>query len=70
MSEGWAPAVLNTNQEMNFIKQGQRSFMDNRSFWIGGKTNTVPGEYFEYSAYNAEIFSSNEFDVSENTGMS
>ena len=69
MGSGWIPAVINNRMEMNFIKQGQRGFSDSRSYWIGGKTNTNPGDFFEYSAYIPEIFSSNEFDYSNNTGM-
>ena len=69
MGPGWNPVVMNDRMEMNFIKQGQRTFSDNRSYWIGGKTNTQPRDFFEYSSYTSAIFSTNEFNVSDNTGM-
>ena len=50
MGEGWAPAVLNTREEMDFIIQGQKGFSDNRNYWIGGRTN-VRGRSIDYSEY-------------------
>ena len=70
MGEGWAPALLNNRNEMNFIKQGQKSFSDKRSFWIGGRTNTQPGDFFEYSDYNPIGLSTSEFNESNNAGVS
>ena len=69
MGDGWAPAILNTRREMDFIQQGQRSFSDNRGYWIGGKTNTQTGDFLDYPAYNATTFSNYEFNTSEYTGL-
>ena len=69
IGQGWNVAILNNTLEMNFIKEGQISFSDNRSYWIGGKTNTKPGQYFQYSAYNSGMFSINEFNSSDDTGI-
>ena len=50
MGEGWAPAVLNTRKEMEFVREGQRGFSDSRNYWIGGRTN-VRRRSFEYPDY-------------------
>ena len=33
------PAVINSEKEANFIKQAQKGFTDNKSYWIGGSTS-------------------------------
>ena len=68
MGEEWYASFLDSSKEMNFIRTGQRSFSDNRGYWIGGKTNTQPGEFFNFSHYIPQGFSKNEFNVSINTG--
>ena len=69
MGQGWNTVVMNNRMEMNFIREGQRSFSDNRSYWIGGKTDTHPRDIFEYSEYNSEMVSINEFNSSDDTGI-
>ena len=55
MGEGWAPAVLNTRKEMNFIIEGQKGFSDSRNYWIGGRTRTDNRrQSFEYPDYIPE----------------
>ena len=46
---GWRPAVLDTQEEYDFIREGQKSFNDSASYWIGGSTDS--NGIFEYSDY-------------------
>ena len=39
IGSGWKPAVLNTVDEFNFIRIGQKSFINSDSFWLSGSTN-------------------------------
>ena len=57
MGEGWVEAYLNTEEEMEFISQGQRSFSDSSSYLIGGGTNVPKGDFFDYSDYIPRQFS-------------
>ena len=51
--EGWVPAVLNNQRELDFIREGQKLFCHNdRSYWIGGSTNIQTGSTFNISQYN------------------
>ena len=52
LGEGWAPAILNSPEELDFIRQGQLWFSDDRSYWLGGSTNTQPWEHIDLSDYN------------------
>ena len=51
LGEGWAPAILDTEEEMNFIKEGQKKFSDNRSYRIGGEATQRPPASIDYSDY-------------------
>ena len=35
---GWAPAILNDQAEVDFIKEGQKEFCHDRSYWVGGSS--------------------------------
>ena len=53
LGEGWVPAVLNNQRELDFIREGQKLFCHNdRSYWIGGSTNIQRGSTFNISQYN------------------
>ena len=43
LSEGWAPTILNSPEELDFIRQGQLSFTDDRSYWLGGSSTLNHG---------------------------
>ena len=55
--EKWEEAYMNTAGEMDFIRQGQRSFSNSGSYLIGGGTNAPRGDFFEYSDYVPRPFS-------------
>ena len=48
IGDGWAPAVINSQTEHDFIKTEQRTLSNNNNYWIGGSTNIVPGTSFDY----------------------
>ena len=55
LGHGWAPVVINSELKYKFIRENQRHLSSNRSFYIGGTTNTGTGEeleYFEYRPYS------------------
>ena len=49
--DGWAPGVLETEDEYNFVKAAQRFFTDIRSYWIGGSTAQTEGTVFPFPLY-------------------
>ena len=51
LNNRWAPAVLETEEELLFIKVAQRSFTDIRNYWIGGSTAEPVGTLFPFSSY-------------------
>ena len=59
LGERWAPAVLKSELELNFIKKAQRVFPCGRScgvvYWIGGTSQANSGwiNYIGYSQYIA-----------------
>ena len=38
----WEPAVLNNQTELDFIRIAQKGLSHDRSYWIGGSTNSEP----------------------------
>ena len=53
LGHGWAPAVLNTEEELDFVKEAQKGVTHTRSYWIGGSTNVERPENFGYSSYES-----------------
>ena len=53
---GWEPAVLDTKQEHDFIKEGQKSFINSAPYWISGSTDTDKKQYiwFNFPDYLAD----------------
>ena len=51
LGDGWAPAVLNNQVETNFIKQTQKGLSNDRSYWIGGSTDTESGSVIDLGRY-------------------
>ena len=47
----WKPAVLETELELNFVKQAQRGMSDVGNYWIGGRTSVRDPDFIEYSQY-------------------
>ena len=50
LGDGWVPAILNTQVETDFIRQAQKGLTDDRSYWIGGSTNTESGSIIDLNA--------------------
>ena len=48
---GWEPVVLGTEEEHDFIKEGQKSFYRSAPYWIGGSANASLHAVFKYSDY-------------------
>ena len=46
---GWAPAVLNTKEELYFLREGQKSFSSSAPYLIGGSTDQ--NDSFPYNSY-------------------
>ena len=55
IGRGWMEAALDTQEEYNFLRLGQRSFSNGDSYWISGSTNSLVGSTFEFSAYFANV---------------
>ena len=57
LGEGWTPAVLNNELELNFIRQSQKlincGIFCNKDYWIGGTSKANRGwiTYINYSEY-------------------
>ena len=43
LGHGWGPAVIDSLNEVRFIQENQKRLTDERSYWIGGSTNSEPG---------------------------
>ena len=48
----WQPAVLDTQEEHDFIREGQKSFRNSARYWIGGSSNS--NDTIEYTDYIAD----------------
>ena len=61
LGDGWAVAVLDTQDESNFIKEGQKSCKNSAPYWISGSTNFYNAEinYTDYIANNSGTQPSN-----------
>ena len=55
IGNGWGPAVLDTQEEHDFIREGQKTFTNSLPYWIGGFTNEPNAtiNYTEYIANNS-----------------
>ena len=49
--EGWATAVLNNEEELKFIREGQKTNRITGRYWIGGSTNASEDSTIGYSDY-------------------
>ena len=45
---GFEPAVLNNQAEHNFIRQAQKGFSNDRTYWISGSTNAGINTIFDF----------------------
>ena len=53
---GWAPAILDSKGELDFIKQAQKELSDISNYWIGGFTKVTKGRMIQFSQYRPTRF--------------
>ena len=53
IGQGWNPAALNTEEEYDFLKLGQKMIRNSDPYWIKGSTTSWIGRKFNFSDYNA-----------------
>ena len=53
MGNGWRTATLETQEEYDFIMQGQKTFCNSYPYWINGSTNALPEANLDYTDYFA-----------------
>ena len=51
IGNGWEPAVLDTKEEYDFVKESQRSFNNSVPYWIGGSANATAKTLIDYTDY-------------------
>ena len=51
IDDGWLPAVLNSQEEYEFIEQKMKEFSVEHSCWIGGSTNIDEKNSIHFSQY-------------------
>ena len=52
--KGWYPAIINSDNELNFLEYAQRGFLNDTSYWIGGSTDSNPFNIIRRSAYRTD----------------
>ena len=52
IGNGWQPAILETEEEHNFIKEVQKSFINSVPYWIGGSTDIDIERYLWFNFPN------------------
>ena len=63
IGNGWAPAVLDTEEEHDFVRISQKIYTNSASYFIGGSTNqTNPSARFNYGDYIANNSGTN-YDI-------
>ena len=49
LGDGWFPAVMENENEFNFIREAQKFVTDSKSYWIGGSSDFLgPIKYYQY----------------------
>ena len=51
LGERWAPAVLDSEEELAFIRGGEIGNNVPNNYWIGGSTDADSGSILQYSDY-------------------
>ena len=46
---GWNPAIINSQRELDFIKENQKQLINEYSYWLGG--SSAHTGYIGFSAY-------------------
>ena len=53
IGKGWNPAALNTEEELDFLKLGQKTLRNSDPYWIKGSTDRWVGYTVNFTQYNA-----------------
>ena len=51
LGDGWSASVLNSKEELDFVRGGASYHIVIQSYWIGGSTDADKGSTIEYSEY-------------------
>ena len=51
MDNGWGPAVLDDQMELDFLRQGQKGWTNTYSYWVAGSTNAKPLLFIDFDSY-------------------
>ena len=51
---GWAPIVLDSKEELDFVGKGQNFISWIQTYWFGGSTDAQKGTTLQYSDYNTD----------------
>ena len=54
LDKGWKSAVLNTQEEYEFIIAGQQNFSNSLPYWLSGSCKFQPNAALNYSDYIAD----------------
>ena len=50
-----APAVIDSQEELDFLREGQRSFRNSIPYWLGGSTDYDQGDFLiPYANYSVD----------------
>ena len=49
-----APAVIDTQEELDFLREGQRSFRNSTPYFLGGSTDYHQGDIIPYANYSVD----------------
>ena len=56
----WAPAVINDQEELDFLQRKQTVFTDQRSYWISGSTDQNNFTLIDFSMYRNDTSGKND----------
>ena len=51
----WDPAILDSQAELDFIKEAQIGLSDINNYWIGGYTKVRPGRIIQFCEYSPRV---------------
>ena len=53
MGYGWGAAGINTKEEYNFIREGQKTFSNSYFYWMNGSTDIEQRKILNFADYIA-----------------
>ena len=52
--QGWYPAIMNSQNELDYVRFAQRLLLNRTSYYIGGSTNAAAFASIGLSAYSTD----------------